>query len=64
MIGMELVAGRYGHHFIRNTFERWNEKVFRPLLLKKEVKKVVTRRGTGDRTLLMNLFFGKGNFVR
>jgi hypothetical protein len=60
MIGMELVAGRYGHHFIRNTFERWNEKVFRPLLLKKEVKKVVTRRGT----LLMNLFFGKGNFVR
>jgi hypothetical protein len=37
MIGMESVAGRFGHHGIRATFERWNERIFRPLLLKKEV---------------------------
>ncbi|KAI6234452.1 Sodium/hydrogen exchanger [Aphelenchoides fujianensis] len=41
MIGIELVIGKKGHHWIRNTFDRWNAKFFRPLLVKKRALKTM-----------------------
>ncbi|KAI6203583.1 Cation H+ exchanger domain containing protein [Aphelenchoides besseyi] len=35
MIGVELIIGKKGHHWIRNTFDQWNAKFFRPFLVKK-----------------------------
>ncbi|CAD5209215.1 unnamed protein product [Bursaphelenchus xylophilus] len=41
MIGVELVIGKYGHHWIRNTFEKYNMKYFRSLLIKKKARRTL-----------------------
>ncbi|CAD5206430.1 unnamed protein product [Bursaphelenchus okinawaensis] len=41
MIGLELVIGKYGHHWIRNTFEKYNLKFFRSFLIKKKARKTL-----------------------
>uniref|UniRef100_A0A915EQK9 Sodium/hydrogen exchanger n=1 Tax=Ditylenchus dipsaci TaxID=166011 RepID=A0A915EQK9_9BILA len=43
MIGMELIAGRYGHHWVRNLYDSWNNAYFKPLLVKKKARKIMDK---------------------
>ncbi|KAI1710783.1 sodium/hydrogen exchanger family domain-containing protein [Ditylenchus destructor] len=43
MIGMELIAGRYGHHWIRNMYDRWNNDYFKPMLIKSKAYKTMDK---------------------
>lgn len=37
----EVIIGKKGHHWIRNTFDRWNAKYLRPLLIKTKVRRTM-----------------------
>jgi hypothetical protein len=39
MILTEIIIGKKGHHWIRNTFDQWNAKYFRPLLVKTKARR-------------------------
>jgi hypothetical protein len=39
MILTEIIIGKKGHHWIRNTFDQWNAKYLKPLLIKTKVRR-------------------------
>ncbi|KAI6182180.1 Cation H+ exchanger domain containing protein [Aphelenchoides bicaudatus] len=39
MILTEIIIGKKGHHWIRNTFDQWNAKYLRPLLIKTKARR-------------------------
>uniref|UniRef100_A0AC34RGT9 Uncharacterized protein n=1 Tax=Panagrolaimus sp. JU765 TaxID=591449 RepID=A0AC34RGT9_9BILA len=50
MINVEAVLGYRGHHWIRNTYERFHSKILHPVLVKKDIRRTYDRSNSLVRT--------------